>query len=417
MKKAYIISTGTELILGNTMDTNSVFISQSLGLIGIKVIGISVVGDSQEHLKNAFELGLKSADIVIASGGLGPTRDDLTKEVACEVVGATLKLNEEVANHLQEYFSRRNKEMPNSNLKQAMFPSEAIILDNPIGTAPGMYLKKDDKVIVLLPGPPKEMKKMFNEQVKNRLVEEFNLTHNLSATKTIRVFGPGESQVEEMISDVIENPRGCSIALIAKEGEILVKVTAEGKDIEDSKRILQEIVDEICRKLGKYIYGFDDDELYTIVPTMLIDNNLTLALAESCTGGLLSKYLTDKAGSSKYLWGSVISYSNESKEEILGVANQTLSQYGAVSRETAEEMSRGIKKLSGASLGLAITGIAGPDGGSEEKPVGLVYIALASDTGVFCKEMRFVGDRTGIRTLAAKSGLDMIRRYIQLGRV
>lgn len=417
MKKAYIISTGTELLLGNTMDTNSIFISQKLALIGIKVIGISVVGDSKEHLKNAFDLGLKSADIVIASGGLGPTQDDLTKEVACEVMGANLVLNEDVSNQIREYFSKRNKEMPSSNLKQAMFPAEAIVLDNPLGTAPGMYLKKDEKVIVLLPGPPKEMKKMYNDQVKSRLVDDFNLTHNLSATKSIKVFGPGESQVEEMISEVMENPRGCSIALIAKKGEIEVKVTAEGKDLSDSQEILQGKVEEISQKLGRYIYGFDDDELNITVAKMLTDNNLTVALAESCTGGLLSKYLTDKAGSSKYLWGSVISYSNESKEKVLGVSKETLITHGAVSRETAEEMARGIKKVSQASLGLAITGIAGPDGGSEEKPVGLVYIALASDREVFSKELRFVGDREGIRTLAAKSGLDMIRRYIQFGRV
>lgn len=417
MKKAYIISTGTELLLGSTIDTNSIFISQKLALIGIKVIGKSVVGDSKEHLQNAFELGLGSADIVIASGGLGPTQDDLTKEVACEVMGVTLDLNEGVSNQIREYFSKRNKQMPNSNLKQAMFPNGAIVLDNPLGTAPGMYLKKDEKILVLLPGPPKEMKKMFNDQAIPRLIDDFNLTHNLSATKTIKVFGPGESQVEEMISEVMENPRGCSIALIAKEGEIQVKVTAEGKDLEDSEKILQGKVDEISQRLGKYIYGFDDEELNTIVAKMLTDKNLTIALAESCTGGLLSKYLTDSAGSSKYLWGSVISYSNESKEKLLGVSKQTLTTHGAVSRETAEEMAMGIKKTSQASLGLAITGIAGPDGGSEEKPVGLVYIALASDAHVFSKELRFVGDRTGIRTLAAKSGLDMIRRYIQFGRV
>ena len=413
MKKAYIISTGTELILGTTIDTNASFISQQLGLIGIKVVGISVVGDSKQHIKDALELGLKSADIVITSGGLGPTKDDLTKEMACEVMKVNLQLNEREAEKLKEYFKSRRREMPESNLKQAMFPKEAQILANPLGTAPGMYLNQEPKVLILLPGPPKEMKKMLNDEVKPRLINDFNLDHDLCAKRTIKVFGPGESQVEEIIASVMENPHGCSIALIAQEGEIQVKVTAEGQDLSDSEKILEQIVDEIKQKLTRNIYGYDDDKLSAVVAGLLIKNNYSVALAESCTGGLMSKYITDEAGSSEFYWGSVISYSNEAKVKLLGVSEATLELHGAVSEATAEEMASGIKRVAGADLGLAITGIAGPAGGSDEKPVGLVYIGLAHRNGVLVKELRLGGERAAIRTLAAKAGLDMIRRFLQ----
>lgn len=415
MKKAYIISTGTELLLGMTVDTNASYISQELASIGIMVVGMSIVGDNKENMQNAFLLAVQSADIIIASGGLGPTKDDLTKEVACEVMGVNLVLNEDEVNRLKDYFTRRNKNMPKSNLKQAMFPNKAIILDNPLGTAPGMYLKEGEKVIILLPGPPKEMKKMLVEKAKPLLIKEFNLTKDLSVKKTIKVFGPGESQVEDMIAPIMENPKGCSIALIAEEGEILIKVTAEGRDEENSIEILDSLVGEIEEKLGRHVFGYDDDKLKQIVAAKLKENNQTIAVAESCTGGLISKLLTDISGSSEYFWGSVISYSNEAKQNLLGVSEQTLAEYGAVSKETAIEMAKGVKKLANSCLGLAITGIAGPEGGSNEKPVGLVYISLATDNDLIVKELKFVGDRVGIRTLAAKSALDIVRRFLEFG--
>ncbi len=413
MKKAHIISTGTELLLGTTIDSNSSYISKQLGNMGIKVISISVVGDSKEHITDAFKLGIKTADIIIASGGLGPTKDDVTKEVACDVIGVKLNINEAEAVKIKNFFTERGKEMPESNIKQAMFPSEAKILSNPLGTAPGMYLNKEGKTIILLPGPPREMKKMLNDEAIPLLIDNYNLIHNLSASRTIRVFGPGESQVEKIIGSVIENPRGCSIALIAEEGEILVKVTAEGKDITDSERILEQIVKEINNKLNRNIYGYDEENIKTVTANLLAKTNYSLALAESCTGGLMSKYLTDVTGSSSYFWGSVISYSNEAKVKLLGVSKNAIEEYGAVSKEVAEEMALGIKRVAGTELGLAITGIAGPEGGSAEKPVGLVYIGLAHNEGVIIKELRLGGNRAAIRTLAAKTGLDIVRRFLQ----
>ncbi|NLJ72367.1 MAG: competence/damage-inducible protein A [Syntrophomonadaceae bacterium] len=417
MKKAYIISTGTELLTGMTTDTNAAYISKELTDLGLMVLGVSVAGDNRENLKNAFTFAFKSADIIIASGGLGPTKDDLTKEVACEVLGLEQFFNDGEVVKLKDFFAERGKEMPKANLKQALFPEGAKILANPLGTAPGLYLKKDEKLIVLLPGPPKEMKRMFIEEVKPRLVKEYNLNGNSAAKKTIKVLGIGESQVEEIISEVIENPLGCSIALIAEAGEILIKITAEGKDAEDSNRILDLVTKEIKQLLNPYIFGEDEDELEKIVADILKEQQKTLAVAESCTGGLIAKLLTDLPGSSAYFWGGVVSYSNEAKQELLGVASDTLTNFGAVSEETAIEMARAIKNLANTSLGLAVTGIAGPEGGSIEKPVGLVYISLASEQGVMVNEYNFVGDRDSIRTLTAKSGLDLIRKYINNGGI
>jgi nicotinamide-nucleotide amidase len=301
--------------------------------------------------------------------------------------------------------------MPESNIKQAMFPSEAIILNNKLGTAPGMYLFKDQKTIVLLPGPPKEMKKMFIDEVEPLLQK--NLKPGKKAvTRIIKVFGPGESQVEEMIAEVMENPQGCSLALLAVDGEIHIRITAEGQDSEASKKILTNLTEKIEQKMGANIYGYDDDTLTSIVAELINKRGLTLAAAESCTGGYLAKTITDLPGSSSYFWGAAITYSNEAKNRLIGVDTNTISTYGAVSKETALEMAQGIKKLSGSSIGIALTGIAGPQGATETKPAGLVYIAIVSDNIEKVKELKFTGDREGVRILAVKTALDIVRRNI-----
>jgi len=410
MKKAYIISTGTELLLGSTMDTNSVFISERLFENGIRVIGKSVVGDNEETIRQAFRLGLESTDVVISSGGLGPTLDDLTKTIACEVMGCTMELVEEELQRLEDFFARRKRKMPEINRKQAMFPHEAKILKNPLGTAPGMYLNKNGKIIVLLPGPPREMKPMLVNEALPLLVSDFGPECQKAHMRTIKVLGPGESQVDEMLAEIIEDPRGCSLALLAKDGEVHVKVTAEGADEASSQIILDELSQKITAKLGEAVFGYDDDTLVSVVSKLMAEREQKLAVAESCTGGLLSKMISDLAGSSEYFWGSVISYSNEAKRLFLGVQESTLEQYGAVSPETAREMAVGIRSRSGTDYGIGITGIAGPDGGTEAKPVGLVYIALADAEDCIVKEMRFVGGRDGIRMLSARTALDILRR-------
>lgn len=412
MKKAYIVSTGTELLLGTTMDTNSVFISEKLFENGIRVVGKSVVGDNEESIRRAFRLGIESADVVISSGGLGPTLDDLTKTIACEVMDCTMEMIEEEVQRLKDYFARRQRKMPEINLKQAMFPPEANILRNNLGSAPGMYLNRNGKIIILLPGPLREMKPMFVESALPMLVNDFGPECRRAYMRTIKVLGPGESQVDEILAEVIDDPRGCSLALLAKDGEVHVKVTAEGTDEDASKAILDELTARINAKIGQSVFGYDEDTLVSVVAELLKERGRKLALAESCTGGLISKMITDLAGSSDYFWGSVTSYSNESKMLFLGVKQATLEQYGAVSPETAREMAMGIRSRAGVDYGIGITGIAGPDGGSESKPVGLVYIALADGEDCLLKEMRFVGGRDGIRALSARTALDILRRRI-----
>ena len=410
MKKAYLISTGTELLLGSTLDTNSIFLSRRLAEIGIKVIGKSVVGDNQEAIEAAIKLGLSAADIVITTGGLGPTRDDLTKEIACKVAGGELKLITAEEERLREYFERRHRPMPEINLKQAMFPEQAVIIANTNGTAPGMYLSLDNnKVIICMPGPPREAEPMYDNHIQDLLTQTYDLVSQSSASRIIRVLGPGESQVEDMLAEVIEQAENYNLALLARDGEIDIRLTAEGKDYDDSLLILNQITEQINHRMGKSVFGYDDDTLVGVVAQLLSSHNMTLAVAESCTGGLLGKMITDISGSSRYFWGGVISYSNQAKQQLLGVRSATLNNHGAVSRATALEMAQGVKRMAGTHLGVAITGIAGPDGGSTEKPVGLVYIAVVGDNLEQVREMHFVGSRDAIRMLSAKSALDLLR--------
>ena len=417
MLHACIISTGTELLLGSTVDSNCMFLSQKLSDLGVRVIARFTVGDNREQIKNVFINAFKLTNLVICSGGLGPTFDDLTKEIACEVAGCQMEMVEEEVKHLQEYFTRRKRKMPEANLKQALFPPEAIILKNSKGTAPGMYLKKDGKVLILLPGPPREMQSMYLQEVEPLLKSDFNLDEKQSASCTIKVIGPGESQVDEMLIDIINEPCGCSIALLANEGEVHIKVTAEGENSSHSKQISKEISERIENTMDKYVFGHDEETLAGVVAQLLMSKGKRLVVAESCSGGLLAQMITNLPGSSGYFWGSVTSYSNEAKVKFLGVKEETLKSHGAVSPETAEEMARGILSKSGCDFSLAITGIAGPDGGTREKPVGLVYIALATGEACVVKEMHFAGSRDAIRMISAKTALDMLRRQLQYGGI
>lgn len=296
--QAYIISTGTELLLGDVVETNSVFISRRLASMGIRVVGKSVVGDSRSSLEKAFRLGLEMGDIVIATGGLGPTRDDITKEVACEVMGCSLELRPEEVARIREFFKRRNRDMPESNLRQAMFPPEARVLSNPRGTAPGMFLEKDGRTVILLPGPPREMQPMFSEEVEPLLRQKLGEKMGLVKTRVIKVIGPGESKVEEMIKEFLDGLRGVSIALLAEEGEIHVRVTCEGEGLEQVETRVAALETGLVKALGQNVFGYDDDTLASVVSCMLRERGLRVAFAESCTGGLLAKMVTDLPGSS-----------------------------------------------------------------------------------------------------------------------
>lgn len=413
MQRVCIISTGTELMLGSTVDSNANFLSQRLTDLGFKVVTRYTVGDSEEYIREAFTQGLRQADLVISSGGLGPTLDDLTKQAACQVLGVETVLNEEEVQRLHEYFRRRNREMPEANLKQAMFPEQAQILPNQVGTAPGMYFAHQGKAVALLPGPPREMEHMYLNALETVLKKEFSIKPKV-ARKTVKVLGPGESQVEALLGNLMEQS-DYSLALLACDGEVHVKVSAEDQDLEKAKVIRNQAISQIEEKLAPHVFGYDDDTLESQLAVLLEQRGLRLAVAESCTGGLLAKIITDVPGSSSYFWGSVCSYSNNAKEAFLDVSTQTLNRFGAVSPETAAEMATGLRERSGADYTLSITGIAGPDGGTVEKPVGLVFIGLAGPEGCSVKELRFVGHREAIRILAAKSALDLLRRHMTGG--
>jgi nicotinamide-nucleotide amidase len=413
MPHAYIISTGSELLQGTTLDSNSTFLASRLRKLGIKVVGIITVGDNQESLSQAFKLAVAAADIVISSGGLGPTFDDLTKIIACEVMDCELKNRPEEEERLRAYFANRVRSMPEINLRQAMFPTEAIALRNRAGTAPGMYLQKKRKTVILLPGPPGEMIPMYKDEVEPRLKEDFGTDVLKLLTRTIKTLGLGESQVEERLGSLMNVSEAISIALLAIEGEVHIRLAAETSARNDRRAALDGLTAQIVEQLAENVFAVDDETLVSKLAGLLLAQGKTLAAAESCTGGLLSKMVTDLPGSSRYFWGGAVTYSNQAKQRLLGVNEETLQKYGAVSSETAREMAQGMRQVAGTDFALAITGIAGPEGGSSEKPVGLVYIALDHAQGSEVRRLRFGSGRDLIRILSAKSALDLLRRHLQ----
>ncbi|MEQ8199837.1 MAG: competence/damage-inducible protein A [Syntrophomonadaceae bacterium] len=418
MNRVYLISTGYELLSGATADSNAAFLTTRLTDMGLRIVGKSTVGDERASLERTFALATAVADVIISTGGLGPTFDDLTKIVACEIMGCQLERRLEEEQRLRDYFEARHRPMPEINLRQAMFPAEASVLKNVVGTAPGMYLNKNGKIIILMPGPPREMTRMFTDEVEPRLRLDCGLGDKQLSRRTIKILGLGESQVEERLGDLLKGQDGITAALLAVDGEILVKLSpgAEAGDpnIDDNLEIL---TGAMLQRLGHSVFGFDDDTLSAKIARLLLEQGSSLAVAESCTGGLLGKMITDLPGSSRYFWGGAISYSNAAKQLYLGVNTDTLALYGAVSPETAREMAEGLRLKSGVDYALAITGIAGPEGGSPEKPVGLVYLALAYEGGCSLRELRLgLVDRELIRIISAKSALDLLRRHIEYNR-
>ncbi|MCX5780496.1 MAG: CinA family nicotinamide mononucleotide deamidase-related protein, partial [Firmicutes bacterium] len=317
MHSAYLISTGSELLQGNKRDSNSSFLASQLMTLGIKIMGVITVGDDRESLKRAFQLAVASADIVISSGGLGPTFDDLTKIVACEVMDCRLESRPAEAERLQAYFAQRARPMPEINLRQAMFPSDAIALNNLEGTAPGMYLQKDQKTVILLPGPPREMISMYRNEVEPRLKEDFGANVPKLLTSTIKTLGLGESQIEERLGNLMKCPEAISIALLAVEGEVHVRLALATDDRNDRRRDLDDFSAQIAERLGRSVFAWDDETLVSRLASLLLGQGRTLAAAESCTGGLLSKMITDLPGSSQYFWGGVVTYSNQAKQRLL----------------------------------------------------------------------------------------------------
>lgn len=403
-----ILAVGTEILLGDIVNTNAKYISKRLSEEGIFVYHQSVIGDNPERLKQAYELAFSRADLVITTGGLGPTKDDLTKEIAFEYFGMRSVCHEESLNQIKEYFEKINKPLGKTNEKQAYFPEEAIVLKNNNGTAPGCILEEAGKVLVMLPGPPREMKAMFEESVIPYLRK---YSKEILVSKILRVIGVGESAAAELIGDLIDNENP-TVAPYAKEGEMIFRITARAESEEVANKLIAPVEAEIRSILGDNIYGEGETTLEDVLGSILVGKGLTIATAESCTGGMVAARLINYPGISASILEGAVTYSNEAKIRRLGVKKETLNSFGAVSEETAIEMAKGIASTSGADIGIATTGIAGPGGGTEEKPVGLVYIAVYYNNEVEVRKLNLSGNRQRVRERAATAVIDMVRRKL-----
>lgn len=404
-----LISVGTEILLGDILNTDAQYLSIELAKLGISVIHQSTVGDNRERLLAQLDEAAKRSDIIILSGGLGPTPDDLTKEVCCEFFGKEMFLHEPTVEKIKEYFSSKGIEMAQNNLKQAMLPKDCVIFPNDNGTAPGMAIEKDGVHILVLPGPPRELKPMFQNCAVPYLMQ---FSDRIIVSHNIRTFGIGESTMAEKVNDLFDaqNP---TVAPYAKDGEALLRVTAMAKTKEDAESLCEPVIEEIKKRLDAYVYGVDYNCIEEAVVGMLKEHHLKVATAESCTGGLIAKRITDVPGASEVFECGIISYANGIKHKVLGVSEDDLNKYGAVSEPVAKQMAQGALKVSGADIAVSVTGIAGPDSDSTGKPVGLVYIGLADRENVWVREIRTSRtDRSYNRYVSASNALDMIRLYI-----
>ena len=407
---AEIISVGTELLLGNIINTNAAYLAEQCATLGLSVFYQDVVGDNEERLSETIKLALSRADIVFVGGGLGPTPDDLSKEVAAKVAGHKLYLDEECKKEIEEYFERIGKVPTDNNWKQAMMPEGCEIFHNTNGTAPGLAIKTEGKHIILLPGPPEELKTMFRLSVVPYIE---NLISGTIYSKTVKLCGVGESRAASMISDLIDNQTNPTIATYAKTGEVHIRVSAKAETEAEAKKLVKPIVKELKNRFANNIYTTENDiTLEKAVVDLIIGNELTVGTVESCTGGLVAGRLINVPGVSDAFKSGIITYSNKAKRKFVGVKKATLDKYGAVSKETAIEMARGLNALNKADVVLSTTGIAGPDGGSEEKPVGLVYIGCYVCGKTSVKECHFTGTRQKIRDNTVSAALNFMRECI-----
>jgi len=406
-----LISVGTEMLLGNIVNTNTRFLAEKCALLGLSMYHQVTVGDNRERLAETIRTALKRSDIVILTGGLGPTEDDLTKEVCAAVMNCALVEDAHTRARIEEYFRGISvKEISENNWKQAIVPDGAIILDNDNGTAPGLIIEKFGKSAILLPGPPNEMCPLFMEQVYPYLQK---LQPEVIRSQMVKICGIGESKVEEKILDLIKRQTNPTIAPYAKTGEVHLRVTARAENEAEADKMIKPVVKEIKKRFGDYVYSTREEETLEMAVVRLLKKlELTVSTAESCTGGLLAARLVNVPGVSDVFREGFITYSNKAKRKILDVGKGTLKKYGAVSEQTAKEMATGGVFATDSDVCIAITGIAGPDGGTEEKPVGLVYIACYLKDKVSVEQYLFKGNREKIREQAVVKALDLLRRSI-----
>ena len=405
-----IIAIGSELLAPDRADTNSLWLTEKLNSIGIEVKLKTIVGDDDSRLEEAIKDAVKRSKVVITTGGLGPTEDDITRKVAARALGRRLLLDEAVLEEIRNRFLSFGRSMPERNSRQAMVIDGAEVLDNPNGTAPGLFIEHDRTSIALLPGPPREMRPMFENYVQPRLASKAG---NLRVVRRVlRVAGIGESAVDEKIAPIYTQYTNPQTTILFNKSEIEIQLTARARTEQEAEVLLDALSARLEERLGLAIFAFRGEQMEEIVGLRLLVTGYTLAVAESCTGGLIAQRLTEISGASRYFMEGVVTYSNEAKIRTLGVARKILRDHGAVSGPVAEAMAEGIRKRAGTDLGLSVTGIAGPTGGTKEKPVGLVYIALANEVHTEHRKLIIPGDRHLIRWRASQAALDLLRRRL-----
>lgn len=407
-KTAEILSIGTELLLGNIANTDAQVISQGLSELGINVYFHTVVGDNPDRIKQAADVAKSRADILITTGGLGPTYDDISKETIAASFGKRLVQHEPTLKRIHEYFAHMSSNPTPNNDRQAMLPEDCTVLQNDWGTAPGCAFESEGKTVIMLPGPPKECTSMFRECAMPYLRKQADA---VLVSRNIRIFGKGESAVEYELYDMMNAYTNPTVAPYAKEGEVLLRVTAKASTEKEAFDMTVPVVEEIRGKMGDVIYGVDVESMEEAVSLLLKEKGLTLAAAESCTGGLLSGRMTDLAGASAIFRGAVVAYANEVKTDVLGVPKELLERHGAVSEEVARSMAEHVRRRMNADIGVSITGVAGP-AASEQKPVGMVCFAISSEKGTLSQTCQLGNGRYRIRVSSVNRALDLVRRHI-----
>lgn len=403
---AEVLCIGTEILIGDIVNTNATYISKRFSEHGFDVLYHSVCGDNRERLEATIRHALSRSDLIITTGGLGPTYDDISMELCAKALGLSLYTDERVVDRLKGYFAKTGRVMTENNLKQALVPEGATVFMNDFGTAPGVAIEKDKKVLIMLPGPPREMKPMLENQVLPFLSK---YTDHVLVSSNINIIGMGESSVEDKLYDLMLNSTNPTLAPYVNDGEVRVRVTASGKTEKDARSLVDKTVNDVKNVLGKFVYDVDSPSVEHSLVKLLFEKKKTISTCESCTGGLVSAAITAVPGSSEVFGYGLCTYANEAKMSVVGVKSEILEKFGAVSEQTAMEMADGVRKLSGSDIALSLTGIAGPGGGTEEKPVGLVYLGVSAGDKLYAKKMLLgqhaTRDREYIRKLAVKNAL------------
>lgn len=406
---AEILAVGTELLMGQISNTNAQYITKRLNDVGVNVYYHSVVGDNPQRMKECVSLALSRADVLITTGGLGPTKDDITKETIAEAFGLKLVRHEETFQKIKDFFERVNRKMMDNNIKQAYIPENSLVIPNNNGTAPGCMIEKDNKVVIMLPGPPKEMIPMFENTIYPYFAQK---TGQTIESKMLKVFGLGESEMETKILDLVESQSNPTIAPYVSQGEIVIRLTARCKDCKVANEMFNPVIEKMKDCLGSNLYALNGESLEEIVVGLLKERDISISVAESCTGGMLASKLVNVPGVSQVFERGYVSYSSQAKIDILGVSPQTIKTFGVVSRETAIEMVNGLIDRTKSRAGISITGIAGPDGGTDNRAVGSVFVAVRLDNAVECIELKLNGDRERVRHMACLNALNFLRNMI-----